>query len=37
MAEETICGLVLEVKNVLITIFAEYLDYTNILASMIIL
>ena len=32
-----IYGLILEVKNVPVTISAEYLDYTNILVSTIIL
>ena len=36
-AQETICGSVSKVKNVPVTISAEYSDYTNILASTIIL
>ena len=31
------CGLALEVKNIPVTVSAKYLDYTNILASTIIL
>ena len=34
---QSLCGLVLEVKNIPIKIFVEYLDYTNILTSIIIL
>ena len=36
-AQKMICGSVLKVKNVPVTISAEYLDYTDILASTIIL
>ena len=36
-AQEMICGLVSKVKNISVTISAEYLDYTDILASTIIL
>ena len=36
-AQRTICGLVSELKIVPVTISAEYLDYTNILTSRIIL
>ena len=34
---KSFCDLVLEVKNVPVTIFTKYLDYTNILALTIIL
>ena len=36
-AQETICGSVSKIKNVSVTISAEYSDYTDILASTIIL